>query len=186
MAVASAARNDEYHRVPINGNTAGGGQGQAGGIHVGSSGVVNITSGTIQNNTAGWGGGIDIDSGGSLTLNGTHVVGNTAAYQGGGMDNNGSLTVTGARIDENTAGGEGGGIIQMGLPRSATATSFSTRALGASVTGVVSRHQRSHSDPRRTGHAQHTPTIWCKVDVHAAIVALARHGAHGRLPGQPP
>jgi hypothetical protein len=102
------------NRCQINGNTSGAGQGQGGGIHVGGSGAVNITNGTVENNTAGYGGGIDIDNGGSLTLQGTQVEGNTAAHQGGGIDNNGSLTVTGARINKNTASGEGGGMIQNG------------------------------------------------------------------------
>ena len=81
---------------------------------MGGSGVVNITGGSIEKNTAGWGGGIDIDNGGSVTLHGTQVSGNTAANQGGGIDNNGSLTVAGGRIQKNTAGGEGGGMIQNG------------------------------------------------------------------------
>jgi hypothetical protein len=117
----------------IKGNTVGGGQGQGGGIHVGGSGVVNITDGAIQNNTAGWGGGIDIDSGGSLSLNGTFVGENTAAYQGGGIDNNGSLTVAGARIGKNTAGGEGAGMIQNGsaaLSNSIVTYNHSTGGVG--------------------------------------------------------
>ena len=121
-------------RCQINGNTSGGGQGQAGGIHVGGSGVVNISGGRIENNTAGWGGGIDIDNGGSLTLNGTLVEGNTAAHQGGGIDNNGSLTVTGGRISRNTAGGEGGGMIQNGsatLSNSYVVRNHSTGGVGS-------------------------------------------------------
>ena len=98
----------------IENNTSGGGGGQGGAIHVGGSGVVNITNGTIDNNSAGWGGGFDIDAGGSVTLQGTQVQGNTASHQGGGIDNNGSLTVTGARVSRNSAGGEGGGVIQNG------------------------------------------------------------------------
>lgn len=98
----------------INNNTSGGGDGQGGAIHIGGSGVVKMTNGTVDNNTAGWGGGFDIDAGGSLTLQGTQVEGNTAVHQGGGIDNNGSLSVTGARVSKNTAGAEGGGIIQNG------------------------------------------------------------------------
>lgn len=117
----------------IDGNTSGGGQGQAGGIHVGGSGVVNITGGSIEKNTARWGGGIDIDSGGTVTLQGTQVSGNTAADQGGGIDNNGSLTVTGGRIQKNTAGGEGGGMIQNGsatLSNSYVVHNHSTGGIG--------------------------------------------------------
>jgi hypothetical protein len=102
------------HACRINNNTSGGGAGQGGGIHVGGSGVVNMTNGTIEGNTAAFGGGVDVDSGGSLTLQGTQVESNTGSSQGGGLDNNGSLSVSGARISKNTSGGEGGGIIQNG------------------------------------------------------------------------
>ena len=61
---------------------------------------MNITNGSVDRNTAGWGGGFDIDSGGSVTLQGTKVQGNSAANQGGGIDNNGSSTADGARENQ--------------------------------------------------------------------------------------
>ena len=100
-------------RCNITNNSSYGTLDQAGGIHVGSHGVVNMIGGAVKSNIAGWGGGFDIDRGGSLTLNGTSVWGNTAAYQGGGIDNNGVLTINGGRISENTAN-QGGGIMDNG------------------------------------------------------------------------
>lgn len=82
--------------------------GQGGGIHVGATGVVNMSFSIVWANTAAWGGGMDIDAGGAVTLADALLAGNTASHQGGGIDDNGTLSISRSLLLENSANQAGG------------------------------------------------------------------------------
>ena len=96
-----------YGRVTA--TAVGGGTG--GGVF-NAGGNVNVTNGTLSNNSAsGTGGGIANSSGGTLDLSSSTVTANNSRDGGGGgIWNNGSLTLTNSTISGNTVGTDGGGI----------------------------------------------------------------------------
>ncbi len=86
----------------VDANTA---QHRGGGLFIGS-GTVNIYGGTIEDNTTGNGAGGGISNGGVLTISGGTISGNNSD----GIDNFNKLTITGGTIANNFAEGFGGGI----------------------------------------------------------------------------
>jgi len=89
------------------------GVGGGGGLYV-TGGTITWNSGTIENNTAGFGGGFY--NAAILSFDG-YVEGNVASTgSGGGIWNAqaGTLTLTGASISNNTAASNGGGVYNIG------------------------------------------------------------------------
>lgn len=72
-----------------------------------------MTGGTIQNNNAGTvAGGVLVNGTGACSMSGGTITNNTSTYSGGGLfvDDNTPFTMGGGTISNNTAGGDGGGI----------------------------------------------------------------------------
>lgn len=72
-----------------------------------------MTGGTIQNNNAGTvAGGVLVNGTGACSMSGGTITNNTSTYSGGGLwvDDNTPFTLGGGTISNNTAGGDGGGI----------------------------------------------------------------------------
>lgn len=72
-----------------------------------------MTGGTIQNNNAGTvAGGVLVNGTGACSMSGGTTTNNTSTYSGGGLfvDDNTPFTMGGGTISNNTAGGDGGGI----------------------------------------------------------------------------
>lgn len=72
-----------------------------------------MTGGTIQNNNAGTvAGGVLVNGAGACSMSGGTITNNTSTYSGGGLwvDDNTPFTLGGGTISNNTAGGDGGGI----------------------------------------------------------------------------
>lgn len=72
-----------------------------------------MTGGTIQNNNAGTvAGGVLVNGTGACSMSGGTITNNTSTYSGGGLfvDDNTPFTMDGGTISNNTAGGDGGGI----------------------------------------------------------------------------
>ena len=72
-----------------------------------------MTGGTIQNNNAGTlAGGVLVNETGACSMSGGTITNNTSTYSGGGLfvDDNTPFTMGGGTISNNTAGGDGGGI----------------------------------------------------------------------------
>lgn len=72
-----------------------------------------MTGGTIQNNNAGTvAGGVLVNGTGACSMSGGTITNNTSTYSGGGLfvDDNTPFTMGGGMISNNTAGGDGGGI----------------------------------------------------------------------------
>lgn len=72
-----------------------------------------MTGGTIQNNNAGTvAGGVSVNGTGACSMSGGTITNNTSTYSGGGLfvDDNTPFTMGGGTISNNTAGGDGGGI----------------------------------------------------------------------------
>lgn len=72
-----------------------------------------MTGGTIQNNNAGTlAGGVLVNGTGACSMSGGTITKNTSTYSGGGLfvDDNTPFTMGGGTISNNTAGGDGGGI----------------------------------------------------------------------------
>ena len=91
----------------IENNTAG----TEGGGFCGSN--FTMTGGTIQNNNAGTvAGGVLVNGTGACSMSGGTITNNTSTYSGGGLfvDDNTPFTMGGGTISNNTAGGDGGGI----------------------------------------------------------------------------
>jgi len=89
------------------GNIAGNG----GGIYVYSGNALNLSSCSVDNNSAELFGGGIINDQGNLTLTNCEVLYNTSAESGGGIANfAGELTLTNTRISNNTSAENGGGI----------------------------------------------------------------------------
>jgi uncharacterized repeat protein (TIGR01451 family) len=99
-----------------------------------SSGVLNVTGGRVEGNSAGsLGGGVYVDDG-SATLTDTYVVSNSAD-SGGGLYvwlSDGVLNVTGGRIENNTATYFGGGV----YVHQGSATLTETELVSNTVTAV--------------------------------------------------
>lgn len=72
-----------------------------------------MTGGTIQNNNADTvAGGVLVNGTGACSMSGGTITNNTSTYSGGGLfvDDNTPFTMGGGTISNNTAGGDGGGI----------------------------------------------------------------------------
>lgn len=72
-----------------------------------------MTGGTIQNNNAGTvAGGVLVNGTGACSMSGGTITNNTSTYSGGGLfvGDNTPFTMGGGTISNNTAGGDGGGI----------------------------------------------------------------------------
>lgn len=72
-----------------------------------------MTGGTIQKNNAGTvAGGVLVNGTGACSMSGGTITNNTSTYSGGGLwvDDNTPFTLGGGTISNNTAGGDGGGI----------------------------------------------------------------------------
>lgn len=72
-----------------------------------------MTGGTIQNNNAGTvAGGVLVNGTGACSMSGGTITNNTSTYSGGGLfvDDNTPFTMGGGTISNNTAGGDSGGI----------------------------------------------------------------------------
>ncbi len=98
----------------ISGNNAGSSPGNGGGVHITSTGTVNIEGSTIEGNTANEGGGIWNSGVGTFALTNTTISGNTATgSDGGGIFNTdgGSITTDSVTITLNDAStGVGSGV----------------------------------------------------------------------------
>jgi hypothetical protein len=111
----------------VSGNTAGGMQGQGGGIFNG--GTLTINNSTVGGNTVGSNGGISGDgggifNGGMLTIVNSTISGNAAVSKmgsGGGIDNAGTLTIVNSTVSGNAAG-KGAGIDNAGTDTTVTIT----------------------------------------------------------------
>jgi uncharacterized protein (TIGR02145 family) len=96
----------------ITGNMSSGSEG--GGVSI-RSGNLEMTGGTISNNsTVREGGGVYLN-GGTFTMSGGAITGNKTTYYynyegGGGVFVGGAFTMTGGTISDNTAAGTGGGV----------------------------------------------------------------------------
>ena len=82
------------------------------GIHITSTGKVNLQSGEISGNSSNSNGG-GIKNNGILNVTGGSVIGNEAK-KGGGIYNAGTATISGGTISDNTAKQYGGGIFNTG------------------------------------------------------------------------
>lgn len=95
----------------INGNTVGNLLGNGGGLLIEAGAIAVISSGIVEDNTAGSQGG-GIANFGTLTIRGTQVQDNVSQLEGGGIYNEGSLLVTADAIvrRNSTTSASGGGI----------------------------------------------------------------------------
>ncbi len=80
-----------------------------------TSGTVNISDLTIQDGAAVNGAGMLIGASANVTLNNVVLNGNTASNDGGAIESNGTLTMTDVTVSNNTAGDNGGGISNRGV-----------------------------------------------------------------------
>jgi hypothetical protein len=111
----------------VSGNTAGGIQGQGGGIF--NAATLTIIDSTVGGNTAGSAGGVSGDGGGifnrgSVTIVNNTVSGNMAISKsgsGGGIFNDGTATIVNSTVSGNTAS-KGGGIDNAGAATTVTIT----------------------------------------------------------------
>jgi len=111
----------------VSGNSAGGIQGEGGGIFNG--GTLTIINSTVSGNTVGAAGGVTgagggIFNGGTLTVVNSTVSGNAAVSkmgEGGGIFSDGTLTIVNSTVSGNTAG-KGGGIDNAGTATAVTIT----------------------------------------------------------------
>jgi hypothetical protein len=111
----------------VSGNSAGGIQGEGGGIFNG--GTLTISNSTVSGNTVGSAGGVTGDgggvfNGGTLTVVNSTVSGNAAnskSGEGGGIFSDGTLTIVNSTVSGNTAG-KGAGIDNSGTATTVTIT----------------------------------------------------------------
>ena len=111
----------------VSGNSAGGIQGEGGGIFNG--GTLTIINSIVSGNTVGSAGGVTgegggIFNGGTLTVINSTVSGNAAnskSGEGGGIFSDGTLTIVNSTVSGNTAG-KGAGIDNSGTATTVTIT----------------------------------------------------------------
>jgi hypothetical protein len=87
------------------------GEGNGGGVYVGSGGRFTMTGGTITGNSATDGGGVFVRPDGRFTMTGGTITGNRATRYGGGVCVYGRFDQTGGTITNNSADEYGGGVI---------------------------------------------------------------------------
>ena len=108
------------HNITHNDSGGTGIQSAGSGVYVHPDAVFNFASGRIAHNEAQNGGGIHVQTSGRLNMSGGLIYGNFAFYSGGGMNVSSAptghvnLNITGGVIDNNSAGNNGGGIKLVG------------------------------------------------------------------------
>ncbi|MEZ6041530.1 MAG: CHRD domain-containing protein [Planctomycetaceae bacterium] len=98
--------------VTLSDNTAIVGLGNGGGILNAPGGVIQLTGGTVSNNSAARAGGGIENNNGTVILHQVALLSNTAGINGGGLhvSSTGTTGVAGSTIVGNTAQSEGGGL----------------------------------------------------------------------------